>query len=508
MVNNQEIDLLPDQPLGEKLLKKWFWLYFFAYLAAPAGYLIRVMISKSVSVEEVGILYSIISFITLISVYNDLWLTESLQYFLPRFWIKKKFDFVKTSIFLSLWVQICTALLIIIWLWFGSDWLALNYFHNPSSAQILKYFIIYFLWINLFQILQSIFISFQDTFSYKFVEFVKQWSIALFVWLFLFIWEPSIINYSIAWIWWFLLALFLWIFFFKKKYWQTIKKGKLVYDKNMIKEYRKYALWVFLWANAANLLTQIDQQMIIIILWPKMAWFYANYLSLLAIGSILIWPIVWIIFPLVSEFYTKKDTKKLQDFQRLLFTYFSIFAVSLSWIFISLHKELALLFYGEKFLFSWNLLWFVSPFLVLWILVGLCFSFLNGLWKVREKVKIILFVGILNIIMNLIFMKYWGVYGVIVSTIVGWFIMVSFSLYMINQIQKIKMQRSIIIKNLIIVSLLTIIIIYTKLYIWNIINTISLYVIWMILLYYLLLWLANWKQILLLKKEFKNLKNK
>jgi len=29
-------ELLADQPLGEKLIKKGFWLYFFAYLIGPA----------------------------------------------------------------------------------------------------------------------------------------------------------------------------------------------------------------------------------------------------------------------------------------------------------------------------------------------------------------------------------------------------------------------------------------------------------------------------------------
>jgi hypothetical protein len=53
MKNNKEIDLLPDQPLGEKLIKKGFWLYLFSFLIAPAGYVIKVIISNSVSVADV-----------------------------------------------------------------------------------------------------------------------------------------------------------------------------------------------------------------------------------------------------------------------------------------------------------------------------------------------------------------------------------------------------------------------------------------------------------------------
>ena len=93
----QESKILQDQTLWEKLIKKWFWLYFFSFLVAPAGYLIKLFVSNSLSVSDVWVLYSIISLISLLNTYNDLWLTESLQYFLPRFLLKKQYNYVKTS---------------------------------------------------------------------------------------------------------------------------------------------------------------------------------------------------------------------------------------------------------------------------------------------------------------------------------------------------------------------------------------------------------------------------
>lgn len=106
--NTKEAKLLADEPLGKKLIRKGFWMYLFSYLVAPAGYLIKMIVSNTLSVEDVGVMYAVIGFVTLISVYNDLGLTEALYYFLPRFWVKKKFDYVKTSIFLSLGVQLLT----------------------------------------------------------------------------------------------------------------------------------------------------------------------------------------------------------------------------------------------------------------------------------------------------------------------------------------------------------------------------------------------------------------
>lgn len=198
----EKSELLQDETLSQKLIKKGFWLYLFAYLIAPGGYLIRLMISNSpeVSVADLGVLYSIIGLINFLNVYNDLGLTESLQYFLPKFWIKKQFNAIKTTIRLSLGIQILSSLLIIAGLWRGSERLALHYFHSDKAVDILKYFCRYFLGINLFQTLQSIFMAFQKTFDHQLAEFIKIWATVVFTAFCSFTGNVSIEMYSLNWI--------------------------------------------------------------------------------------------------------------------------------------------------------------------------------------------------------------------------------------------------------------------------------------------------------------------
>ena len=164
-------EIFKEETLTEKFLKKGFWLYFFTFLIAPSGYFVRVIFSNSLSVSDFWLLYSILSFVLILSSYNDLWFTWALNYFLPKYWINKKYDFFKTAIFLSLWVQVFTWFFISLFLFFWADFLASNYFDSPNSWPVLKIFCFYFLWINLFQILSTLFISFQDTFSQKFIDF-------------------------------------------------------------------------------------------------------------------------------------------------------------------------------------------------------------------------------------------------------------------------------------------------------------------------------------------------
>jgi O-antigen/teichoic acid export membrane protein len=60
------------ETLSEKFIKKGFWLYLFSFIIGPLGYFIKVIISRDLSVEEVGMVYGVISFVTFLAMYNDL----------------------------------------------------------------------------------------------------------------------------------------------------------------------------------------------------------------------------------------------------------------------------------------------------------------------------------------------------------------------------------------------------------------------------------------------------
>ena len=357
-------ELLADQALGEKLIKKWFWLYLFAYLIAPAWYIVKVVISNSVSVADVGVLYSIVGLIGLLNVYNDLGLTESLQYFLPRYRINKQYNYIKTSLYISFFIQIITTLVIAALLRFGAPWLAENYFHSSNAVVILRYFCFYFLGINIFQSMQSIYSAFQDTFSSQFIEFVRMWSVVVFTILFFFTDKQSIEWYSLNRILWLTVGILVSCVIFYKKYKTPLLQGMIVREKPMFNEYLHYALWSFLWLNIGNLFGWVIQQIVIVMIGPESAWYYTNFSTLFGISGVIIWPIMWLIFPIVSELVTKKDTHKLSLLFNFFYTYFSLFSFSLAILFLFLWKELALIIFWTKFLLSGTLLSISSIFII------------------------------------------------------------------------------------------------------------------------------------------------
>ena len=505
-MNNK--DLISSDSLEKKLIKKWFWLYFFWYLSAPLRYIIRVIISNSpnVSVADFWILYGIISLITLLYTYNDLWLTESLQYFLPRFYLRKEFDNIKTSIYFSLFIQIITGIIISLWLWFGSDWLALHYFNSEIASRILKYFCFYFIGTNLLQVIQTIFVAFQKTFEYQFIEFIKVLSITLFTIGFFFIDKWNIEFYSIARLWWIVVAIIL-AFFLYKKYRYLIIKWKFKRDNKVLKEYVKYAMWALVGNGIWNLFAQIILQMVLYFLWAENAGYYSNFLSLYTIWITILRPIRSLLYPLTSE-YNENDNKQwIEKLISVFYNYFSVIVLSLSILLVILGPELWISLFWEKYLLSWNLLSYAWIFLVFNILASFNFQILAWLWKIKKRVYILWITCLITAIIAVIWIKirniYWASIAFGLGNLVYWIL--SFYLLKKNS-YRFKVDWNFIIKNIILFLILWTIIHYTKNYIiqneWERRKIIILlFAIWSI--YYLIVWIFNMNEIKKLKDHYK-----
>ena len=505
-------ELLADQPLGQKLIKKWFWLYFFMIITAPVSYIIKALVSNTLSVEDVGIFYSVLGFVTLISTYHDLWLTEALQYFLPKYWIEKQYNQFKTITIISLLAQVIVWTGIACLMYFGADRLAIHQFRSPEAISIIHTLCFYFIGINFMQVLGSIFIAFQDTISNNLLEFSRSYTILIFTIIF---WTGHTLttsSFSLAWISGLGIALLTWGIVLWRKYGHTLRRWRLIRDSTLIKKQFKYALRVFLWANVGTLFGQIDQQMIINILGPKSAGYYSNFYSLLVMFSLIITPILTLTFPIVTELITKNKHEQFKEFQNLLYKYFSVFALSIWWLFFVFWPEIASVFFGTKFLYSWQLVVYAAPFFIFNVLLVVNFGILAWLGKVRARVKVLLIALIVNVILNFLFLYILktGLPWAVAAMIAGWILLRWWSYRIIQKHQNISFDRKFLFKNICIIIIMGEMFLYRKTSLFVIDNWFRFrnigYLAIVIVIYYTILAIVNYKNILVLKDEVKKLK--
>ena len=435
--------------LAEKFLKKGFWLYLFSFIIAPIWYIIKIIISGELTVSEVGILYWIISLVTMISAYNDLGMSESLKHYIPQFVAEKRYDKVKTLLFFAFFIQIITSLIVVIIFYFGSTFIAENYFKTLAAKETLQVFAFFFLGLNIFQTLSNFFMAVQDTLANKWCEFLRMLFIMLSV-LYIFFWETwTLLQYSFSWLIW----LYIWIvlalsIFIKKYYLKYLQNIKVLKEKWFLKWVLKYASLVVVGTSAATLLWQMDMQMIIYFLGTTEAGYYTNYLSIITIPFMLIGPIFAFIFPVISEMHGKWDISKIQLLKNIFTKNFIAIWIMFNIFFFVFAQILAYTLFWEKFIESWNILQYSILLLIFNFLLQINFNILAGIWKVKERVKVIFTAVVFNFLMNIILINYLWVYWAALATWLGWVLIFVLSEYFLWKTYRIQFQFKNIFKNI------------------------------------------------------------
>lgn len=409
------------ETLSEKFIKKWFWLYLFSFIIGPLGYFIKVIISRDLSVEEVGMVYGVISFVTFLAMYNDLWCTESLQFFLPKLLVEKDYSRAKYLLQFVFRLQVWTSFLVYLIVFFLAPWLALHYFH-ADVISILRIAWLFFIGINMMHIWTSLLIAIQDTKLSKWAEFARILWTAIWVSILFFSDNGTTEHYMLAWVIGLVIGIaFSSIVTWRKYYTKYLLHVDIKKDKILIKSFMKYSIATLIAGNIGATLSQIDMQLIIYILWAEQAWYYSTYLSVIGIPFMLLMPIVWFLFPVISELFGRWNQEKIDFLTREFWAYFSIIGVWLSFFMFQYSTEITTLFFSEKFAPSWDMLKFSAPFILFNILWQIAFQVLAGTGEIKKRTHILLVTLVINVILNLtliqIFWAKWSALAVGISWI-------------------------------------------------------------------------------------------
>jgi len=400
----------------------------------------------------------------LISSLNDFGMRESLNHFIPKFYTEKRYDKIKSILCYTLIIHVCTWVLLWIFFFFGSNFIAENYFKNIQAAYILKIFCLFFIGINIFHIISTFFIAIQNTFYNKVIDFFRMvFSLIFIVWIYI-LDISSMMNFSYAWIAW----LYVWviialIIFYKKYYILYFSQEKIIWDTTLFISILKYALWILLWAQASTILWQMDMQMIIYLLDTTQAGYYTNYLSIIWIPFLLIGPIFSLLFPIFSEMHSTWEISKIKAIKSIFMKNFIALWIAFNILFFIFSELIAFILFWEKFIESWIILKYSVLFLVFNFMLQINFNIMAGIWKIKDRVKIISIALVFNFIMNFILIQKIWVYWAALATWMWWILIWWLSEFFLRKDYFINFNYLFLGKNILILSIL-----------WYIFSSISL----------------------------------
>ena len=419
------MNLFKEETLQHKLISKWSTLVLLSLLIAPAGYIIRAIISNDLTVEEVGIFYSVLGLVSILLAYSGLGLNDSLKYFFPRFWISDKKAEGKILLYLLFGLQGLVAILLGWLFWRGSWWLATNYFHFPAAKPTIELFAMFLVVVRFLSIFIYFFETIQEVFWAKFLEAIRMRATVVGV---VYIWKAgmgSLYNYTLWRLIWGIIALWLAVMVFKIKFWKYFKWISYPPLKKipfLLKDTIKYGFYSLLAAQWGILLGSIDQQIVVYFLGSKEAGYYTTFLSVLLLYTIAIGPFTSFLFPVTSELISKHQHNKLKSLLDILYKYGTVFGIFVGVVYLLLGEAIIYSLFGSKYLPAVLLLKIAAMFVFVNILTSINFNILSGLGKVKERAVIIWRVALWNVISDIIFVYLWGLPWVVYSTLVGWII--------------------------------------------------------------------------------------
>lgn len=342
--------LLPDESLTLKMKKKWLRLYILSFVVLPCSYVIKVLVSRELSVWDVGIVYSLLWFIGMISIYNDLWLTDALQYYIPKYTVADQIKKIRWILWLTVILQFCSALLIWSFLFFFAPRLAINHFDSPEIIPLLKQFGRYFMILNLFQVTQSLYFSLQDVKIEKWLELLRMLIVMWCVLIFWYLWYLSLISFTFSWFIGLIGALIGTIIIMKKYGYIDYFLGERLVLKEDVFKWLSYGFWSLIGANAWTIISQIDLQLIISLVGKEAAGYWTNYLSLTSLMIFIFVPLLSFCFPVFTEYIEKKQYATVRRARIILLWAIVLYAIVL-WIIWTLYgSDIAVLVFGEQYL--------------------------------------------------------------------------------------------------------------------------------------------------------------
>ena len=406
--------------MTERLSKKKVYLFYLMYFfIIPIGFFLRVIYSRTISVEELGLLYSMISFFGFISVFTNLGLSTSLRFFIPKFIVKKKTKSIINVFYFSLGIQLVLVSIFSILIFLFSEFLAINYFHNSVAKIMLRFFLIFFICSNFFTSILDVFISYGLDFFYLLGGFIQNISILILTVLFWFLGVGDLfLFYVSAWSIATIVSLVFYSVILLLKCPYLISKPK--WDKTLLKEHLSYSFSLFFSNIGFNIMTQIDIIMITFFIGLSGVGLYSNSFSLVSTFISIFTSIGILFMPLFSEKKEQKDLSGLQKIVNFIYTTIVFLLLPFSLVLIIYSKLALKLIFGSSYSSGNTILVIFSFFLLVKVMMTYNLNIMNGLGLAKKTPKIVLIAVICNIILNLVLINLIGIIGVVISTIFSW----------------------------------------------------------------------------------------
>lgn len=409
-------------------------LFVFTVLAAFFGYIIRMVLTRRLSVEEYGLFYAIFTFLVFIRIFRGMGMNSALNKFIAEFNILKKYDKIKTMILCTFVFNIVITTLIVIALVILSGFLAENYFKSPLSIQILSILLIYF-WVDtLIFSLKAIMMGFKKSFLFSFGDFALNLTVLLVI-----IFVQASLIHTLAWgyVVASVLLLIFYLFFLHRTF--NLFKYRITKPKEMFLKLLRFGFPMLFSGLGYMLMGYTDTLMLTYHSLEQVGIYNAalpTSVMLLIFGR----AIANIMFPVSSELNAAKKHKHLSQWITKIHKYGFLFILPFGLLLIAFPDLFLRVFFGPEYVKGALALQLLVTGSILYNIGIINTSIISAIGKPKAVFKIVFIAAIVNFILNWITIPIFGINGAAMTSFISYLLVLFLSTAKLSHFVKFKFQ--------------------------------------------------------------------
>lgn len=417
----------------QKLIRNALFLIVYTILAIPLGYLVRLLLSQYLTIEEFGLFYAIIGFFGLIGIFNDLGFSDSQIYFLPKYLQRNEYNKIKAAIKVQFINQFITTLLIGILIFLGANYLSHYFFHFENATPIIITMIVYFIASDFLKNTQTAFAAFQERTIIGSSEFIRLAStvITLFLAFSFFHVEGLII---VAWIWVIIHISIAVIYsvIFVKQHPKIFMAGDYPI-KDIYKEFIPFSINILLVNSASVIFPATTSVLLTYLRGVKEVALYNIAEPISNILLAIVTPLASLLFPLSSQLDERKDYISIQKIINGILNLGVFILLPLVVTLAYYSDEIISILFGNKFIGASPSVKVFTIYVFVTVINKFIFNIVVGLGIQTARTKLICTAALVNTLTAFILIPPYGSMGAIISVTISQIVLLIGGIFLLKK---------------------------------------------------------------------------
>lgn len=387
-----------------------------ALIGTSIGYITRIILARSLSVADYGLIYSILSFVALFTIFRDLSLNTSLLKFLPEYLIKNKFDVFRQVIRYVIKIQILIAFIIVFIIIFFAHSLSISYFKNEAAYLPLIFISLSFLISTFLSTFQTVLQTNKRILYYALSEPARIILVLFFVVILL---PLGIVSVGYAYLFASIILVLI-LFFIIKKTMPFF--GPVSKDSKNTKNVFNFGIALFIGSVSGTVINYADTLIITALKNLNDVGLYQAALPVSQLLWFFVGSTIPIIIPTISELIAKNENNAIKNGIEILIKTIGLITAGFVVIFITLPDRIISISFGAKYLDAALALQILAIGAVFYAAYTILSNTLIGLGKAKIFTKIFVTISLINLILDFIMIYFFSIIGAAVTNVVTYVI--------------------------------------------------------------------------------------